>query len=62
MELFAHNGVEHATTAEAASHIITTNALSIILIVLSITVIAIGMQRVLRKTSKVSIRTINRRQ
>lgn len=62
MELFAHNGIEHATKTEAISHILATNVLTILIIVLGITLFAIGLQQLLRRFSKASVRITNRRQ
>lgn len=55
MDIFAHNGVEHATKAEAAGHILSTNLITIGIIVIGVTLAALSTQWLLRKTSKVTI-------
>lgn len=60
MELFAHHGVEHATEAEAVGHIISTNVVTIMIIIGAVLCVSLSMQWLLRKTSKASIKINNR--
>lgn len=61
MNIFAHAGVEHHTSTEAISHILSTNVLIIIAIVTGITGLGLSIQWLMRKLSKETVRITNRR-